>query len=41
VQYAMHNITSQLFVNKYQFYLPNREELQAVIEKQLNDSNEE
>jgi predicted nuclease of restriction endonuclease-like (RecB) superfamily len=41
VQYAMHNITSQLFVNKYQFYLPNREELQAVIEKQLNDLNEE
>jgi predicted nuclease of restriction endonuclease-like (RecB) superfamily len=41
VQYAMHNITSQLFVNKYQFYLPNREELQAVIEKQLNDLKEE
>jgi hydroxymethylpyrimidine/phosphomethylpyrimidine kinase len=35
VQYAMHNITSQLFVSKYQLYLPNREELQALIERQL------
>ncbi|MEN2436725.1 PDDEXK nuclease domain-containing protein [Weeksellaceae bacterium A-14] len=37
VQYAMHNISSQLFVSKYQFYLPNREELQTLIEKQLSD----
>jgi predicted nuclease of restriction endonuclease-like (RecB) superfamily len=35
VKYAMHNISSQLFVSKYQVYLPNREELQALIEKQL------
>lgn len=40
VQYAMHNITSQLFVSKYQLYLPNREELQAVIEKQLHNDNQ-
>lgn len=39
VQYAMHNISSQLFVSKYQFYLPNREELQTLIEKQLSDEN--
>ncbi len=36
VQYAMHNISSQLFVSKYQLYLPNREELQTLILKQLN-----
>jgi len=39
VKYAMNNISSQLFVSKYQLYLPNREELKALIEKQL--SNEE
>jgi predicted nuclease of restriction endonuclease-like (RecB) superfamily len=37
VQYAMHNISSQLFVNKYQLYLPNKEELKQLIESQLND----
>jgi predicted nuclease of restriction endonuclease-like (RecB) superfamily len=37
VKYAMHNISSQLFVSKYQLYLPNREELQALIEKQLQN----
>ena len=36
VKYAMHNISSQLFVSKYQLYLPNREELKALIERQLN-----
>ncbi len=36
VQYALHNISSQLFVNKYQLYLPNKEELRALIETQLN-----
>lgn len=35
VQYAMHNISSQLFVSKYQLYLPNREELRQLIESQL------
>ncbi len=37
VRYAMHNISSQLFISKYQLYLPNREELMALIEKQLSD----
>jgi len=41
VQYAMHNISSQLFVSKYQLYLPNREELRALIEKQLRNDNQE
>jgi predicted nuclease of restriction endonuclease-like (RecB) superfamily len=36
VKYAMHNISSQLFVSKYQLYLPNRNELRALIERQLN-----
>ena len=39
VQYAMHNVSSQLFVNKYQLYLPNKEELKALIETQLNASD--
>ncbi|HKG08359.1 MAG TPA: PDDEXK nuclease domain-containing protein [Pedobacter sp.] len=37
VKYAMHNISSQLFVSKYQLYLPDKEELRAVIERQLDD----
>lgn len=36
IKYAMHNISSQLFVNKYQLYLPNKEELRNEIETQLN-----
>lgn len=35
VKYAMHNISSQLFVSKYQLYLPGREELKSLIEQQL------
>ncbi len=35
IQYAMHNISSQLFVNKYQLYLPNREELMRLVENEL------
>jgi len=41
VKYAMHNISSQLFVSKYQLYLPNREELIALIERQLDSNNKE
>lgn len=40
IQYAMHNISSQLFVSKYQLYLPNREELRSLIENQLTNENE-
>ncbi len=35
VKYAMHNISSQLFISKYQLYLPNKEELQRLIESEL------
>lgn len=37
IQYAMHNVSSQLLVNKYQLYLPNREELKRLIETQLRE----
>jgi predicted nuclease of restriction endonuclease-like (RecB) superfamily len=33
IQYAMYGITSQLFVTKYQLYLPNEEELRREIEE--------
>jgi predicted nuclease of restriction endonuclease-like (RecB) superfamily len=33
VEYAMHNISSRLFVSKYQLYLPTKEELKRLIEK--------
>src|SRR5690606_34675438 len=36
IRYAMHNISSQLFVSKYQLYLPDKEELRTIIEEQLN-----
>jgi predicted nuclease of restriction endonuclease-like (RecB) superfamily len=35
VEYAMYNNSSRLFVSQYQLYLPNREELKAVIEAQM------
>lgn len=37
IQYAMHNISSQLFVSRYQLYLPNKEELRAAIEETLDE----
>ncbi|MCO6481144.1 MAG: DUF1016 family protein [Phaeodactylibacter sp.] len=33
IKYALHGISSQLFVNRYQLYLPNREELRAEVER--------
>jgi len=32
VEYALHNISSRLFVSKYQLYLPTKEELKQLIE---------
>ncbi len=40
VKYAMHNVSSQLFVSKYQLYLPDREELKALIMNQLSREEE-
>jgi predicted nuclease of restriction endonuclease-like (RecB) superfamily len=33
IEYALHNISSRLFVSKYQLYLPTAEELKRIIEK--------
>jgi len=35
VEYATYGMNSQLFVSKYQLYLPNREELKRLITQQL------
>ncbi|MBF0238962.1 MAG: DUF1016 family protein [SAR324 cluster bacterium] len=40
VKYAMHNITSQLFVSRYQLYLPDREELKKLLETTLFEEKE-
>ena len=34
VEYALHNISSRLFVSKYQLYLPTKEELKRIIEQE-------
>jgi hydroxymethylpyrimidine/phosphomethylpyrimidine kinase len=39
VEYATYGINSQLFVSKYQLYLPNKEELQQLLNNQLTDLN--
>ncbi len=40
IKYAMHNISSQLFVKKYKLYLPDKEELRREIEKRLIKDDE-
>lgn len=37
IKYAMNNISSQLFVSKYELYLPNREELMAIITRSMEE----
>jgi predicted nuclease of restriction endonuclease-like (RecB) superfamily len=37
VEYATYEMNSQLFVSKYQLYLPDREELKAIINRQLEE----
>lgn len=39
VKYAMHNISSQLFVSKYQLYLPDKQILQNQLNALLQNSN--
>jgi hypothetical protein len=36
VEYATENISNQLFVSKYQLYLPDKKELAKELEKLLN-----
>lgn len=40
MQYALRGITNQLFVAKYQLYLPSREELQSKLDEILNQQSE-
>lgn len=40
MDYALGGITNQLFVARYQLYLPKREELQAQLDKILNETSE-
>ena len=39
VEYATYRMNSQLFVSKYQLYLPNKEELRRLLNNQLADAN--
>lgn len=41
VKYAMHNISSQLFVSKYQLYLPDKQTLQDQLTRLLQNPNED
>ncbi len=41
VKYAMHNISSQLFVSKYQLYLPDKQTLQDKLTELLQSSDEQ
>ena len=38
VEYATDNINNQLFVSKYQLYLPNKEELAKELERHLTNN---
>ena len=39
VEYATYGMSSQLFVSKYQLYLPNKEELRELLNRQLGTLN--
>jgi predicted nuclease of restriction endonuclease-like (RecB) superfamily len=39
VEYATYGMSSQLFVSKYQLFLPNKEELRQLLNNQLSDLN--
>jgi hypothetical protein len=39
VEYATYGMSSQLFVSKYQLYLPNKEELRKLLNSQLASLN--
>ena len=41
VEYATYQMNSQLFVQKYQLYLPEREELRRELELTLREAGEE
>ncbi|GHT77782.1 DUF1016 domain-containing protein [Bacteroidia bacterium] len=39
VEYATYGMSSQLFISKYQLYLPNKEDLRSIINQQLADED--
>lgn len=41
MEYALHGISNQLFVSRYQLYLPNREQLERELQQVLLDDNKE
>lgn len=40
VEYATYNMDTNLFVAKYELYLPNKEELKELVDKIINEDNE-
>ena len=41
MEYALQNITNQVFVSRYQLYLPEREQLEAEFRRFLDKTNED
>lgn len=41
MQYALQNITNQLFVSKYQLYLPDREQLEAEFQRFMGNQSDD
>lgn len=37
VEYATYNMDSNLFVSKYELYLPNKEDLKKLVDKIINE----
>ena len=41
MEYALHGISNQLFVSRYQLYLPDREQLERELQNILLEDNEQ
>ena len=41
MKYALQNISNQLFVSRYQLYLPDREQLEAEFRRFMSDTSED
>ncbi len=39
VEYATYNMDTNLFVSKYELYLPNKEELKKLVDEIINEDN--
>ncbi len=40
VEYATYNMDANLFVSKYELYLPNKEELKKLVDEIINEDNQ-